>query len=173
MICLRRQYVWDLKTAKNVHFVWIESNLRHAIQFWKVCSKELPHCTFVLQKRAKCSLSCKPLFKTHQILTLTLLSILESASFIYKNKDAYANNNSSARFSGNLALIILKSTLVKESVIYNHIQIFNFLSLPLRNLNTLVISENIYLVDKPYYDLVEFYQYKLISSFYEFYISYK
>lgn len=86
---------------------------------------------------------------------VSLLFILESVSLIYKNKDAYANNNKSAKFPGHLTLIILKSTLVKKSVInlvnklYDmyiwYIYLLNSLPYLLRYIATLKTFERIFL----------------------------
>uniref|UniRef100_A0A6P7FE26 Uncharacterized protein LOC114329146 n=1 Tax=Diabrotica virgifera virgifera TaxID=50390 RepID=A0A6P7FE26_DIAVI len=154
--------------ARTVYFALVESHLRFAIQFWGACSQELFSSVFLLQKKAVrllCQVNsretCKPLFIKHSILTLVSLFILETASIIFKNKHLYENNNRSGRFASNLALITPRSTLVKDSFIFNGIKIFNKLPSEIKNLETIRKFRNSLdrlLAKRAYYDLTEFFE---------------
>lgn len=155
--------------AKSVYYALIDSHLHYGIAFWGVCNNQLFQSVFVLQKRAirylykaKWRDSCKPLFKEHKILTLVSIFILETVSVIHKNRLEYEINNIPYNTRQNencLKLPIPTSNLVKDSLIYNGVKMYNKIPSDIkeRNLQVFRYKLKTILSDKAYYSLNEFY----------------
>lgn len=155
--------------AKAVYFSLIESHLTYGISFWGVCSKYLMQMIFVLQKRAirylckaRARDSCKPLFVTHNVLTVTSIFIRETVVLIHKNKmnQSIPTSNYATRQVGNVTLPIPRSTLVKDSIVYNGQKMYNHLPYDIKNMNSIKNFKNAVkklLIVKAYYNLQEYY----------------
>lgn len=155
-------------SAKLAYYSFIQSHLTYGIAFWGYCTRELFNSTFVLQKRAIryiCRAGsrehCRPLFNNLRILTLPCLFILESVSLIHKKyRGMVPEGNYNTRQGNNLSLPIPKSSLTKNSIIYESRKIYNNLPLGLRNVASLKAFRRKvkdFLVHRAYYDLQEFY----------------
>lgn len=155
--------------SRSVYFALIESRLRYGICFWGFCSQSLFNSVFILQKRALryiCGANnrdhCRPLFKREKILTLYSLFILETVTLVYKNRHRFMSHNAtySTRNASNLMLPIPHSTLVKRSVVYESIKIYNHLPRNLTSSPSLRYFRREVkrlLVGAAYYSLSEFY----------------
>lgn len=155
--------------AKTAYFAFIESHLTYGLAFWGYCSQQLFNSTFILQKRAMryiCKVRprehCRPLFLKHGILTLPCLFIVETVVLIHKKYFGLAAEGlHNTRQSHNLLLPIPKTTLTKNSVLYESKKIYNHLPLliratqPLKSFKKKVRN---LLVTKAYYSLQEYYQ---------------
>ena len=156
------------RMARDVYYALVESHLRYGICFWGSCSETLFQSLFLLQKRAvrfMCGLSrrqsCRPFFRSHKILTLASLFILETGCLIHSkyNADIAAHNPNNTRSSHIVPLPIPRSTLTKNSLIYSSLKIFNHLPSSIRKIN----CKNKFkrelkrlLLGKAYYSLVEY-----------------
>lgn len=159
--------------AKTAYFSLIESHIRYGIPFWGSCSQQLLSSVFILQKRAlrymcksKPRDHCKPLFVTHKILTLSCIFILETVCLVHKkiinsvNSDSLPKHNTRLKLSLALPLPIPRSTLTKQSVIYESKKIYNHIPLSVRsitNLKTFREAVKGILIQKAYYNIREFY----------------
>lgn len=155
--------------AKTAYFSLIDSHLRYGISFWGACSRHLIQMILVLQKRAvrylckaKVRDSCKPLFLAHGIPTVISIYILETACLIHKHR---RNTNTTpshyiTRQSNNITLPIPRSTLVKDSIIYNGNKLYNHLPNNVKDINSNIDFRKAVkglLIVKAYYDLSEYY----------------
>lgn len=156
------------RMAKTTYFALIESFLRYGVAFWGCCSTTLLDSVFVLQKRAiryLCEADvrehCKPLFLKHQILTLTCIFILETVCLIFeKFRNVVYAPSYNFRNQEIIPLPIPRSSLTKQSLIYDSIKIFNKLPSDckrLHNIQTFRIAVKALLVDKAYYSLEEYF----------------
>lgn len=155
--------------SRSVYFALVESRLRYGICFWGMSSHNLMNTLFILQKRAIrciCAVNnwahCRPLFIKEKILTLYSLFILETATLVHKNRHRLLSRNvfHSTRNVSDLMLPVPRSALVKRSIIYESIKIYNHLPLGLRQLGSLKLFRGKVrglLVDRAYYGLNEFY----------------
>lgn len=155
--------------GRSVYFALIGSRLRYGIAFWGATNNQLFNSLFVIQKRAvryiygvSSRTSCRPLFIESKILTLTCLYILETACLIFTNRDKYTIQSSGymTRQHGDLRPPIPSSSLIKRSIIYQGVKIYNHLPNDLRLSATPRIFRNRLkriLISKAYYGLNEFY----------------
>lgn len=156
--------------AKGVYFALVESRLRYGIEFWGFTNGQLVNSVFVLQKRAVrllCGVGprehCRPLFIREGILTLTCIFILLTVDMVHKKYRGSDINNGTrtTRFnSNNLSLCIPRSTLTKNSIIYEGKKIYNHLPLEIKCLDKSVLfarKVKQLLLLKAYYSLEEFY----------------
>lgn len=155
--------------GRSVYFALIGSRLRYGIAFWGATNNQLFNSLFVIQKRAvryiygvSSRTSCRPLFIGNKILTLTCLYILETACLIFTNRDKYTIQSSGymTRQHGDLRPPIPSSSLIKRSIIYQGVKIYNHLPNDLRSSATTRIFRNRLkriLISKAYYELHEFY----------------
>lgn len=129
--------------SRDVYYALVESQLRYGICFWGSCSETLFQTLFILQKKAirfMCGSgrfqSCRPLFLTRKILTLTCLFILETCCLVHsKFRDAItAENTNSTRSTHLVPLPIPRSALTKRSLIYTSGKIFNHLPSGIRRI---------------------------------------
>lgn len=155
--------------ARTSYFALIESHLRYGIAFWGFCSLQLFFSVFVLQKRALRYISkvrskehCKPLFIKEKILTLYSLFILESSVLVHRK---YKNHSFDDRAynlrNTNIPLPIPKTSLTRNSIIYEGIKIYNHLPQGLRTIK----EERQFkkglkrlLLARPYYCISEFFE---------------
>lgn len=153
--------------ARTVYFALVESHLRYGLPFWGLTTKYLLNPVLILQKRALrylCSVgpqeSCKPLFISQKLLTLTSLFILETGTLIHKNRGVVAQTHYETRRTGDIPLPIPRSTLVKRSLLYESKKLYNHLPNEIKDINCIVkFRKNLkrFLLSRPYYDLEEFY----------------
>lgn len=155
--------------AKRVYHSLVESHLRYGIVFWGNTCNYLLNSLFVLQKRALryiCGAnsrdSCRPLFKSKQVLTLPSLFILETVCMIYKHKNTLPvpDHSYNTRQSRDLNLPIPSSALVRNSIIYESRKLFNHLPIHLKSRPTLKIFKSCVkklLVERAYYEVGDYY----------------
>lgn len=156
-------------TARTAYFSLVESHLRYGIPFWGSCGLGTITSVLTLQKRAiryMCKArvrdSCKPLFVTHKVLTVIAIFIHETVCLFHKkrNKFDFANNRRNTRQASNICLPLPSSSLIKKSLIYNGKKVYNHLPITLKNIysgNQFRNAVKKFLIDKPYYNLQEYY----------------
>lgn len=158
--------------ARPVYFALIESHLRYGIPFWGSCCQYLFNSVFVLQKRAiryLCGAGvrahCRPLFLSHRILTVVCLFILETVCLIHKNYSSSllsANDRHpyTTRRILSISLMIPRTSLIKNSIVYEGIKIFNHLPTTLKMITEPKMFKNAVrkaLLRKAYYGMGEYY----------------
>lgn len=123
-----------LEMARSVYFALVESHLRYALPFWGACPLYLFNAVFVLQKRAVRNLCgarprapCRDIFVKYGLLTLPSLFVLETACLVHKNKNKFPPplRTHASRREYNIPLPIPHSSLVRDSLIYKGIRIYN------------------------------------------------
>ena len=157
----------------------MESRVRYGICFWGNCSRGLFNLVFMLQKWAIRYMfgagyrdSCRPLFKSHKILTLTSLFILETVRLMYKKHKSGIDNRSlcsgyATRQTHHIELPIPYSTLIKKSIVYDSKKIFNHLPINARTATSERIFEAMVkglLLEKAYYSLEEYFHDILVMN---------
>lgn len=159
----------EFSVLKSIYYSLIDSNIRYGICFWGNSYQYLLNKVFVLQKRAircickaKTKDSCKPLFKSKKILTLTSIYILETVCLMFKKFCLNSNYNSlyDTRKKSQLQLPNPNSTLTKKSLIYDSKKIYNHLPSyikKLKNLKKFKLSVKNLLLSKAYYVLTEYF----------------
>ena len=160
----------DGASARNVYFALIESHLRYGICFWGSCSNELFNSVFILQKRALRVLcrgdsidSSRPLFIAQRILTLPCIFILETVCLMHKkfNMEISDLTKNSTRRTHLISLPIPKSSLAKNSLIYNSKKLFNHLPQEVRqikNIKQFRKRVKSLLLARAFYTVSEFYE---------------
>lgn len=154
--------------GRIVYFSLVESHLRYGIAFWGYCRQELMNSILVLQKRAiryLCGVNlrehCKPLFVREKILTVTNIFILETVCLLHKKFKGHASNGVYNTRNGNdIPLPIPRTSLTKNSLIFESIKLYNHLPPTFRQiLDEKGFKRTIkeHLVARPYYSLREFY----------------
>lgn len=153
--------------ARVVYFSLVDSVLRYGVAFWGFCPGYAFHSVFVLQKRAirylhnkKRREHCRPLFLSSRILTLTCLFILETVCLVHKKYGGVVYGVRATRQSGRLPLPIPKSSLTKNSLIYESLKMYNHLPTELKGISNLrLFRKSIVklLEGKAYYDTDEYF----------------
>lgn len=158
----------DLTVSKSVYHSLIESHLRYAICFWGTCPQYLFNMVFVLQKRAiRCLFglkrrdSCRDYFKSHCLLTLPSLFILETVCLIQKlyKTEIVPESMHGTRREYYIPLPIPSTSVIKNSLIYNGKKMFNLLPVFIRLIScgkTFRREVRGLLVARAYYDTKEF-----------------
>lgn len=80
---------------------------------------------------------------------------------VYKNRSSYATQNRTLRNSNDLPLIIPKTTLIKDSFIYNGIKMYNKLPTEIKNKTSYKLFRSTLqkrLASRAYYDLTEYFK---------------
>lgn len=155
--------------ARSLYFSIIESNIRYGIAFWGFANKQLLQSVFVLQKRALrylCGLNfrdhCREHFRRERILTLVCVFILETVTLIHKKYINVSNENlHNTRHGNELRLPIPRSTLTKQSIVYESLKLYNHLPMHFKSLNCLKkfrMAVKKLFQSKAYYSVDEFYQ---------------
>lgn len=124
----------SLKTLRMIYFAYFHSILEYGIIFWgnSTESKKI----FLVQKRiirimtgSKTRASCKSLYQSLGILTLTSQYILSLMKFILQNQERYIFNNEvhniNTRNKLKLHQPMSNLTLYQKGVYYMSIKIFN------------------------------------------------
>ena len=161
-----RFFVANILMTKHVYF---HSILDHRIIFWGNSTESKK--VFLAQKRiirimtgSNTRASCKPLFQSLGILTLTSQYILSLMKFVLQNQERYTFNtevhNINTRNKLKLHQPINNLTLYQRAVYYMSIKIFN--KLPehrtdsIRNKRRFIARLKQYLINKSLYSLEEF-----------------
>lgn len=160
--------------AKISYHAYVQSRIQYGIIFWGN-STEVDRI-FILQKRCirniynlKQRESCKPLFMSEKILTLTSIMIFESVKFVCENKHFFQScdqlHKYSTRNKSDLYPIIPTTTYIQKNVYHSLIKIYNKVPLTLRNLDNKVTYKKLknLLLRKAYYSLGEFFEDQLID----------
>ena len=155
--------------ARSAYFSLIECHLRYGIPFWESCCQGTINSELTLQKRAiryKCRTrvrdSCKPLFVDHKILTVIAIFILETVCLFHKRRNQFnfANNRRNTCQANNFCVSLPSTSLIKKSLIYNGKKLYNRLPLALKYIVPDIQFRNVvknFLIDKPYYNLQQYY----------------
>ena len=166
---LRTSSTLNIAALKSIYYAYIHSNLKYGIICWgnSTNSKKL----FTLQKRAlryiakaKQQDSCKPLFKSLNILTLTSIYILECALFVKKNNDKFIKNKTFRQYvtrnNDGLEIITHRTSLFETSPYYSCVKIFNRISNNIKHLPLTKFKRKFrsYLIEKCFYKLDDFFQ---------------
>ena len=158
------------EVAVSVYHTLFESRVCYGLCFWGCCTESLFGSVFILQKRAIriiCKArqrdSCRPLFVSLGILTLTSLFILETVCLVrekYKLEISQPSAYATRHCDFKLRPIIPSSDLIKKSIIYNGKKLFNHLILHIRKIESKrqfrTATKNI-LIGKAYYSVDEFF----------------
>ena len=165
---LKTNSTLNIGALKSIYFGYIHSNLKFGIICWGNSSncKKL----FTLQKRAiryiskaKKRDSCKPLFKSLNILTLTSIYILECALFVKKNYGQFVKNNAYNQYvtrnHDGLETKSHRTSFFESSPYYSCVKIFNNISNNIKKLPLPIFKKTLrsYLIDKCFYNLDEFF----------------
>lgn len=115
------------EVLKLGYYGLIESRLRYGLIFWGFSFFQDFNRIFILQKRAL--RSCRELFQTSNIYTLTNLLIYHSAMFVFKNRNFFPSFNHiySTRHATNIKCRHFKLNLFKNSIFYYGSKVFNWL----------------------------------------------
>jgi hypothetical protein len=153
-----------------IYFAYFHSILDYGIIFWGN-SIESSKRVFLAQKRtirimtgSKTRASCKPLFQSLGILTLTSQYMLSLMKFVLQNQERYTFNtevhNINTRNKLKLHKPISNLTLYQRGVYYMSIKIFNklpeYITDSIGNKRRFISRLKQYLVNKAFYSLEEF-----------------
>lgn len=154
---------------RQVYFSVFESRLRYGLLLWGVAPAA--ERVFLAQKRAvRClagasfGVSCRHLFVSLHILTLTSLYILEAACHIHKVRDTLVVHGGvhahDTRNSGKIVPPFCRLDLKKNSYLNNGIKIYNKLPSCMKKLNHRHFKARLraILTDLPFYGLDEFHE---------------
>ena len=167
---VRRMYpCCTLDTLKMIYFAYFHTVMEYGIIFWgiSVGNKSI----FQHQKRiirimigSTSRNSCRPLFCSLEILTLTSQYILSLMRFLSSNLDIFIFNTSVHKINTRLKLKLHKPTvrltMYQKSAHCNNINIYN--KLPGDNAELVLNKKRFlsqlkkYLIDKPFYSLDEY-----------------
>lgn len=162
----------NMNTLVTAYHGLVASLLRFGVIFWGNCSER--ERIFRAQKRCLRSMtglkpmeSCKPIFKSLGILTLTSLYILEVALFVKMNSQLFTKMEDvrmrkgpmRSQYKSQLHTGDYKTSLLKNSIFSMGPLIYNRLSKHLKELPFTVFKKQLtkWLLDKNYYSLKEFF----------------
>lgn len=160
------------KTAILAYFAYIESTLRYGLIIWGN-STDIQKA-FVAQKRcirAICNIapdvSCRPFFKTLNILPLPCLYILEMGKFVKQNAHIYQQTKDKTNKNLRNVNKLILNTVPKTSRFLNNgyamaIKIYNKIPNDIKQLpyNKFIIVLRKWLVDQSFYSMKDFFDYK-------------
>lgn len=167
-VLYKMKKISSVQTLKLIYHSCFGSHLRYGILFWgnsSYCGK-----IFKLQKKALRIIgnlthrqTCRPLFVTHDIMSLTNLYIYETLLHTYKSRDETSKNfefhNYNTRTCHMLRPAFPSLSSYKKSYIYNGIQLFNRLPENVKSQKPIrVFKKSIkkYLIENVFYTLEEY-----------------
>lgn len=158
----------NVEAAYIAYHAYVESRIRYGIIFWGGTNHI--YKIFVLQKKClrnilniKQTVSCKPLFREQQILTLISQYIYEAVIFIVKNMSLFADYDRfhlyDTRNKNDLLNIKANFTYVQRNIPFSIIKIYNKLPEIYKNQPLKKLKENLRatLLEKAYYTLDEYF----------------
>jgi len=122
----------SLNTLKIIYFAYVHSVINYGIIFWENSSES--NKIFLAQKKivrimtgSRLKTSCKPLFQSLGILTITSQYILSLMKFLLQNQEKFTSNTINMRNKLKLCKPISNLTLYQKGVYYMSIRISNSL----------------------------------------------
>lgn len=129
----------------NLYHAQVDSRLRYGICFWDnsclssdvfICQKKIIRCIAGVAKIH----SCREIFKSYGILTLTSIFIYELCLYIYKNKDNFKVNEAvhpiNTRNKTDFHIPMTKLTLIMNSPNYIGLKLYNNFPTHIKNCDT-------------------------------------
>jgi hypothetical protein len=165
---LRTNSTLNISALKSIYFGYIHSSLKYGI----ICWGNSTNCKklFTLQKRAiryivkaKKRDSCKPIFKSLNVLTLASIYIFECAVFIKKNNDQFIKNKVYHNYitcnNDGLETKSHRTSQFEASPYYSCVKIFNHISMNIKHLSLNLFKKKLrsYLIEKCFYNIEEFF----------------
>lgn len=156
------------KYLLNIYYALVYSHIKYLILYWGQ-SKDI-HRVFILQKRILRLIfsyqpldSCRPLFKTRKILTVTSIFIYEAGMFVKKHLNMCPScnyiHNHDTRSASNIYVDKYRLSLFKKSAYYACSTVYNKLPQQMKNISspTKFRKEFLdFLYNKSFYTLSEF-----------------
>lgn len=164
--------VTDFKTALTAYYAYAHSRLSYGIVLWGNCTDV--NDIFILQK--KClrilvnidqTMSCKPFFEKHEILTLTSIYIFEACKFVRKHPNLYSPIHTIKRNDRNLHTLKVpfsKLKLISSGPHSMVIKIYNHIPNSIKNIDKATLFNKHlknFLIHKSYYNIKEFFDDKM------------
>lgn len=138
--------IMDTEYLLNIYYSLAYSHIKYLILYWGQ-SKDINRI-FVQQKRILRMMfschpleSCRPLFKSNNILTVASLFIYEASLFVKNNLEIFQLNNNvhnhNTRFANNIHINNFRLSFYKKSALYTCSTIYNRLPEHIKSTNTL------------------------------------
>jgi hypothetical protein len=170
MFIMLKTSILDMAVLKSVYYAHVQSHLYYGILCWgnSVCSKDV----FLVQKKIiramlgfrykkyyKALVSCKELFAKLEILTLPSLFIYECCKFYRKYPNLFSSNSVRHHYMSRRKNDLIIENFAKSPK-NNVIKAYNKLPKNLKEIreyNRFSKSLKLFLLEKCYYDINEYY----------------
>lgn len=164
--------IMDVDYLLNIYYSLVYSHLKYLILYWGQ-STDINRI-FVQQKRILRLIysyapleSCRPLFKTNSILTVSSIFIYEASLFVKNNLELFHRHNSihnyDTRSADNIYINNFRLSLYKKSALYTCSTIYNMLPKSIKDVNNHTKFKRelrSFLCSNCFYTLKEFYEFK-------------
>jgi small-conductance mechanosensitive channel len=163
-------------TLKVMYHAHINSLIKYGLIFWGKSS--FARKVFLVQKKivrimssSRFNASCKPLFRSLNILPLPCMYILESVTYIHESKSVFKKNSEyhdyQTRIANNLHIDNARLKKTQNFIRHEGLKLYNKLPNKMKEMPTLIFKKNVKKLLSKYmfYDVSEYYCTNLVINY--------